>query len=515
MKVKVETPPDKTGAIEGGEIACYVRDDLVEHGSEFGLAGRTGEQVKLNGTVRREQRSGRGTSDLVFDRYVETSSVEFVNDSSDIEAAEYKDEFTELANHDDPLALWKASIAPELYATAEWDRAFELGVAYLFAAPRINIDGGPTYRGDIHMLIVSDYGMGKSTFTQGIAEYSPKSIKKSATGLASDVGLTASAVRDDDFGDGSWTLKPGILVRGNGGHVILDEIDKGPDDLAKMNDALEGEQTVTVDKAGKDAEFNSKVGLLGTGNPIDGRFEPNTAVAPQIGVDSSLLSRFDGIVTMRDVPDTETDANVSQRIGEAYKEAQEVACGDRDEMDILERPVPVDVGKAWVEYARENINPQLTQSQIADVKDWYASEVRQFNNDMQNESADVDPPVPVTPRVVEDTLRLAVAFARVHLRETVQDSDLELAKDLRKTLAGQTFEDGFMENVRAREGGAQSQLSRRDRLVKIIREKKGMEWSEIAAAIDAPESKVENDVEKLKQKGKLYEPKPDFIQVVS
>jgi replicative DNA helicase Mcm len=513
MKVKIETPPDETGAIEGGEITGYIRHDLVEYGSDFGLAGRTGEQVKVYGVIRREQRDGRGASGLEFDRYMDVRAVEFVNDDSNIETENHEETFTELANTDDPVSLWKASIAPELYATPEWDRAFELGVAYLFAAPRINIPEGPTYRGDIHMLIVSDYGMGKSTFTGGIEKYSPKCIKKSATGLASDVGLTASAVRDDDFGEGSWTLKPGILVRGNGGHVILDEIDKGPDDLAKMNDALEGEQTVTVDKAGKDASFNSKVGLLATGNPVDGKFEPNTAVAPQIGVDSSLLSRFDGIVTMRDRPDEEIDGNVSQRIGEAYREAQEVAFSDREDMDVLDRPVPVEVGKAWVKYARENVQPQITQSQISDVRDWYASEIRQINENMSDEGATVDPPVPVTPRVVEDTIRLAVAFARVELRDTVADHNLQRAKDLRQTLAGQTFDGDKFVNRDARESGSQSQLSRRDRLVKTLRENDGLERQQLKDRMNAEEHTIENDIEKLKSKGEIYEPETDYLEV--
>lgn len=503
MKIKVETPPDETGAIEGGEITGYVRHDLVEFGSEFGLAGRTGEQVRVYGVIRREQRDERGASGLEFDRYMDVRAVEFVNDDSDIDTDSHEQSFRELAASDDPIALWKASIAPELYATPEWDRAFELGVAYLFAAPRIDVPDGPTYRGDIHMLIVSDYGMGKSTFTQGIAEYSPKCIKKSATGLASDVGLTASAVRDDDFGEGSWTLKPGILVRGNGGHVVLDEIDKGPDDLAKMNDALEGEQTVTVDKAGKDATFNSKVGLLATGNPTDGKFEPNTAVAPQIGVDSSLLSRFDGIVTMRDRPDEEIDGNVSQRIGDAYREAQEVAFEDRDELDVLERPVPADVGRAWVKYAREHCHPQITAAQVDDIRDWYATEIRQINEQLGDETASVDPPVPVTPRVVEDTMRVAVAFARVELRDEVADHNLSRAKELIKTLAGQTFDGEKFVNRHAREGSQQADV---DAVTAELRAQGQASIADLDDAMTLPKHRIEHFIEKLSQQGTVYQP---------
>lgn len=514
-KIKVETPPDESGAIDGDTLTGYVRGDLVDYGHEIGLAGRTGEDVRVYGIVRREQRDGRGQSGLQFDRYMEVRAIDFLDDTSEVSIEEQQEEFERLASTDNPIDLWMQSLAPELHATPEWERALELGVAYLFAAPRIDIDDGPTYRGDIHMLIVSDYGMGKSTFTSGVAEYSPKVIKKSATGLASGVGLTATAVQDDDFGDGGWILKPGILVRANGGHVMLDEIDKGPDELSEMNDALEGEQIVSVDKAGKDAEFESRTGLLATGNPIDGKFDVQGLVSQQIGIDASLLSRFDGIITMRDRPDEETDSEVAKTIGEAYKEAQELEFDDREEMELLKRPVPVDVGKAWVKYARENVQPLITGEQIEEIEEWYATEIRPINKKIGDDESEEEPPVPVGPRVVENTIRTAVAFARVNLREEVIDEDLSRSKDLMKTLAGQTFgEDGYMENWRARESGSQSQLSRRDRIKKVIRENNGLGFEEVLSEVNCGRDKLESEITKLKQDGVLMEPKTNLYKVV-
>jgi len=515
MKVKIETPPDESGAIDGDTLTGYVRGDLVDYGHEIGLAGRTGEDVRVYGIIRREQRDGRGQSGLQFDRYMEVHAVDFLDDTSEVAIERHREAFEELANTSDPIDLWMQSLAPELHATPEWERALELGVAYLFAAPRIDIAGGPTYRGDIHMLIVSDYGMGKSTFTEGIAEYSPKAIKKSATGLASGVGLTATAVQDDDFGDGGWILKPGILVRANGGHVILDELDKGPDELTEMNDALEGQQMVSVDKAGKDAEFQSRTGLLATGNPVDGKFDPHGIISEQIGIDASLLSRFDGIITMRDNPDAEIDTAVAKTIGEAYKEAQEVAFDDREEMDILKRPVPVEVGKAWVKYAREAIHPLVSDDQIEELREWYATEIRDINKKIGNDDSTEEPPVPVTARVVENTIRVAVAFARVNLREDVTDTDIARAKDLIQTLAGQTFgEDGYMENWRAREAGTQSQLSRRDRLKKTLQERGPMEMQELEERLEIDTEALEHDIQELKNKGVIMEPEQGRYRTV-
>jgi replicative DNA helicase Mcm len=507
-KIQIETPPDESGAIDGDEITGYVRHDLVDHGSEIGIAGRTGETVKASGIVRREERTGRNADDNVYDKYLDVRAVEFDSDEDSVDIEAHKDDFVALANSENPVDLFAESIAPSLYATPEWERALEMGVAYLFAAPRIDIDEA-TYRGDIHMLIVSDYGMGKSTFNSGIADMSPDCIKKSATGLGSHVGLTATAVQDDSFGDGGWILKPGILVRGNGGHVILDEIDKPDADLTKMNDALEKDQQVSVEKAGKDATFNSRVGLLATANPIEGRFEPHEPIGPQIGIDASLLSRFDGIIAMRDTTDEEVDAKVGETVGKGYQEAQEKQYGDREELEFLDQPVPTDVGKAWVAYARENVHPVMSDEQISELKEWYAEEIRQFNDRHTEEDGEIDPPVPVTARAVEDAIRVSVAFARVNLRETVADEDVERAKDLLKTLAGQNYdsESGYIVNRAQLEAGTpKSQKKRRNGIVQFLNEHGQAKFSEIAEGINLSGDVLESDIDKLMQQGKIYEP---------
>jgi len=234
-----------------------------------------------------------------------------------------------------------------------------------------------------------------------VAMYSPKCIKESVTGMSSDVGLLAAAV-DDDFGEGGWTLEPGILVRANGGHVILDEIDKTDADLERMNDALEGEQIVDVNKAGQSASFKSRVGLLATGNPEDSRFTQGVPVSQELDIDRSLLSRFDGIVTMRDTADEEQDGFIAETQGMSYVEAQEYVHGDREELDMLDRVVEPEVGRAWIAHARDCVNPLLRPEHVETIREWYAEEVRQLNHDFENGNGG-DMPVPVSARKVQDT----------------------------------------------------------------------------------------------------------------
>jgi replicative DNA helicase Mcm len=493
-KLKVEAPPEANGDLQNDSIEGFAVGDVVHYGHEYGLLGRTGERATVYGVVERRQKNpGRNGNSLLFERILRVEAVEFDAEEDTVEIEQHRDEFEELANRPDAVDLFASSLAPELYATDAWETAMEWGIAYLFSSPRIDIPNGPTYRGDIHGGIISDFGMGKSMFASGVADYSPNVIRKSATGLASDVGLTAAAVKDD-FGEGQWTIKPGLLVRANGGHLILDEIDKGPDDLSKINDSIEQEQTVDVDKAGSSVTYYSRCGLLILGNPEDGRFNHHESTASQIGVDSSTLSRFDGLITMKDQADEEIDGKVAERALEAFSEAQETQYFDRDEFDVLDRPVPVDVGRAWVKHARENVVPLFEKDRIPSVKKWYAEEVRKLNEKYaNNEGEGADMPVPASARVVMWVARYSVAFARVHLRERVTDDDVERAKKLSKRLISQNW-DG--EKFVADETVKDSQNERRDKIVEQLSDT-ALTASEVADNVkwshDTVRQELEND----------------------
>lgn len=476
-RVRVKTPPDQNDGNDSSHIDGYVVGDLVHYGHKHGLLARAGEKATVYGVVERRELSN---NDLLFERVLRVEGVEFVEDENNVNVEEHLPAIRDLASRDDAVDKFAESLVPELYATDAWEAALELGVAYLFAAPRIDVPGGPTYRGDIHALLVSDYGMGKSSFNRGIERYSPKCIHKSATALSSEVGLLAAAT-EDDFGAGQWTIKPGILVRANGGHVILDEIDKPDVDMTKMNDALEGSQRVDVEKAGQSATYNSRVGLLAAGNPVDGRFDRYEPIAEQLGLKQSFLSRFDGIITMDDEADKETDKQIADTIGKAYIEAQEAVQDGREDFDQLDHPVPVDVGRAWVAYARENIHPRLKKRHVESIKGWYGDEVRQLNVQFSQEGSDgADMPVPASARVVEATIRFSVAFARVHLRDEVIDSDVERAKNLSKRLVAQNWDGERFDANRHFQPSARGSDDSREAILSVVTSDDWMFPSQIA-----------------------------------
>lgn len=503
-KVLLKEPPDesrsKTG--QGSELTAYVDEDLIEYGGPYGLPGRVGEDVIIYGTVELIQKTDGNSKKPTFDRYLVADAIEFADGEDEIDVDEYIDEVKRYASMDNPYDRFAGSIAPEIKATPAWKKAELMGTAYLFGSPRIDPANGPTYRGDIHMAIFGDPGMAKSVFLRSVDDVSPDSMRRSATGLASDVGLTAAAVKDE-FGEGQYTLKPGILVQA-GAHTIIDEIDKGPGDLERINDALEGDQTITISKGGIHASLKTRTGLLVSGNPENGRFDQNLSIAEQIDIDPTLLSRFDAIITLRDQIDEDQDRAVGSHILRSYRESAAMEKQSRGDavvhdidQDATQRDVPLDVMRAWVKYARENIFPEIPEEIEDRLRDFYV-DVRTKNREMGSDD------IPATARKLESGIRYSCAFARLRLKETVEMQDAEKAIELSRLIIGESFdpETSSFNADQMNEAQPQTQKEKVDRILSVLpdSEEDPIGISEIAARANMDYETVESRIDRLRKK---------------
>lgn len=517
-KVRIKQPPEDTKGGNGEDIDGNVEGDLVEVGGENGLADRAGDRVVVFGELHREQVVQGQEKTGLFEKYLDVKAIHFEN--SDLEEINPDEYLTEIRNHataPDVLERFAESIIPSHYTTPQWDMAFRLLTAYLFAAPRLDSAEGATFRGDIHCLLMGDPSTGKSQVLSAIAQISPDSERRSATGLASDVGLTAAATKDD-FGGDQFTLKPGILPRA-GWHAIIDEIDKGPEDLTKINDALEGEQVVTVDKAGIAADLNTRTGLLASGNPKHGRFHLEDPLKEQINIDPSLFTRFDGIVILTDEQDEELDSAIANQIGDAYSEAMELEIAEESgrgdvEADATARRVGLEVLQAWVKHARESFMPEVPREVINAIDEFYVH--------VRDEYSTENGPATTT-RTYEAGLRFAVAFARMRLSDTVEQCDVENAIQLSRDLIGQTHDSelsGFDADVfteaesagQRRERKSQNQAIREakniiDDIELDENHDKGASKGKVQDALrDLSDRDPEELLETMRKKGTIHEP---------
>ncbi len=257
------------------------------------------------------------------------------------------------------------------------------------------IIGGIRRRGQIHILLIGDPGLGKSQLLKANTSAAKKSIYVSD---ASAAGLTA-AVADIN---GRKVMQAGVLVLADGGIACIDEMDKmKKEDREGIHTALE-QGFISKSKAGLHAHFQSRTSLLAAANPKYGKFEIGEPIADQVSIEIPLLNRFDLIFIL-------IDKNGSEAY-EIEKAKKILSCPTTASKapDFLTKYISV----------ASQVHPQLTE-EVSTLIAHYYSDVRK----KKGEST-------INPRTLESIKRLTLASARLRMDEYTNKEDFEAAKEL-------------------------------------------------------------------------------------
>jgi replicative DNA helicase Mcm len=352
-----------------------------------------GSRATLSGTPRVVEKDKKSLSvDTILEgNWVDLGEQSFTDMViTDAEEAEIR----ELASKSDILHRVASSIAPSIYGHETVKSAIAL---QLFGGIE-RIRGKNRTRGDIHCLLLGDPGIAKSQMLDFVAATSPRGVSASG-GQSTNAGLTCAAKQD---GAGDWMLEGGALVLADGGHCCIDEFDKmSKDDRAAIHKAME-QQKLDVNKAGLNATLMTRCSILAAANPKSGRWDPYGNISEQIDLPPSLLSRFDLIFIMRDVPENELDEKIASHILEGE--------------DIVDGIEP-DLLRKYIAVAKRSVSPVRSKEANDEIKQFYLR-LRGLNRDGT---------VPITPRKLEDLKRLTEASARMRLRETADVEDAKVA----------------------------------------------------------------------------------------
>jgi len=521
QKLRIQESPE---GLRGGETP-----QAIDVNIEDDITGRVtaGDHVTATGVLHLDQQGNQQEKSPIFDFYMEGLSVEIEDEQfEDMDITEEDERaILELSNDPDLYEKMIDSLAPSIYGYREEKLAI---IMQLFSGVRKELPDKSRIRGDLHILLIGDPGTGKSQLLQYIRNLAPRSVYTSGKG-SSSAGLTAAAVRDD-FGDGQqWTLEAGALVLADQGIAAVDELDKmASDDRSAMHEALE-QQSISISKAGINATLKSRCSLLGAANPKYGRFDEYEPIAEQIDLEPALVSRFDLIFTITDKPDEEADRNLAEHIiktnfaGELHTHRTNVATSNvsQEEVDSVteevEPAIEPDLLRKYVAFAKRNCYPTMTEEAKEEIREFYVTLRGQGEGD--------DAPVPVTARKLEALVRLSEASARIRLSDTVTTEDTERVIGIvRSSLedVGMDPETGEFDADMVEAGTSKSQRDRIKNVKGIIRElqeeyERGAPFEEVIeraeqAGIDR--SKVEHEIQKLKNKGDIYEPQTDHLRVV-
>lgn len=78
------------------------------------------------------------------------------------------------------------------------------------------------------------------------------------------------------------------------------------------------QQTISIAKAGIVCQLNSRTSILSAANPILSKYDPKKSVIDNINLPPPLLSRFDLIYIILDIPNEILDRKLAKHILNIY-----------------------------------------------------------------------------------------------------------------------------------------------------------------------------------------------------
>jgi replicative DNA helicase Mcm len=275
-----------------------------------------------------------------------------------------------------------------------------------------------------------------------------------------------------------------------------------------MHEALE-QQTITISKANIQATLRSETTVLAAANPKFGRFDPYEILAKQIDLPSTLINRFDLIFPVKDLPNVERDEKLASFILNLHRNTAEKTAYELDTNTI----------KRYVAYAKQKINPKLTDESLNEIKDYFVKMRNQGSPEEKFQS------IPISARQLEGLIRLSEASARTRLSMKVHKSDARRAIDLLHhclELIGYDADTGKFDIDRITTGITASQRGHIAIIKDIISEIEAQSGKLIAIEEvvregeirGVSEAKTTEVLDKLKRSGDLFSPKHGYISKV-
>ncbi|XP_068598516.1 DNA replication licensing factor MCM2 [Brachionichthys hirsutus] len=312
-----------------------------------------------------------------------------------------------------------ASVAPSIYGHENIKRALALS---LFGGEPKNPGGKHKVRGDINVLLCGDPGTAKSQFLKYVEKVATRAVFTTGQG-ASAVGLTAYVQRHPVSRE--WTLEAGALVLADRGVCLIDEFDKMNDaDRTSIHEAME-QQSISISKAGIVASLQARCTVMAASNPIGGRYDPSLTFAENVDLTEPIVSRFDVLCVVKDTVDLVQDEMLARFVVGSHikhhpsnKEGgvalEEVVLPNTSDIP----PIPQELLRKYIVYAKERVHPKLNQMD--------QDKVARIYSDLRKESVATGS-IPITVRHIESMIRMAEAHAKMHLRDYVQEDDVNMA----------------------------------------------------------------------------------------
>lgn len=465
---------------------------------------RPGDRILLTGIVRIEQEQlSQQIKTSLFRLRMEGNNIEYLGgrtadkDSRTIERLEISNEdekhIVALARKNDAYDILISSYAPHVYGH---EVIKEVILLLIVGSVTKRLEDGSSRRGDINVLLVGDPGTAKSEMLKFAAKIAPRGLYTSGRGSTA-AGLTAAVIRDKS---GIMMLEAGAVVLGDQGLVCIDEFDKiKPEDRSSLHEVME-QQTCSVAKGGIVATLNARTSILAAANPLYGKYDPFKNITENVNLPIPLLTRFDIIYVIRDIPEKEKDHLIASHILELHRDSEKSG----------QYLIAIDLFSKYLAYSK-TMEPKLTVEAIDKIRDYY----------MKMRNVESESMITVTPRQLEGLVRLATARSKLLLKDYVDSEDAERAIYLIQTMletAGVDVNTGRVD-LGVLHGKPQSEISKLKLFMEVFNGLSGQDKNdveeknfinELIQTGRFSEDDAQNFLKKAMQNGQIYERRSGF-----
>ena len=492
-----------------GQLPHYVnvsiKQDLVDY-------ARPGDRIVLTGIVRIEQERISGVSkseSALYRLRMDGNNVEFIGgkglkssrrtEREEISPDEEKI-VKSLAKNPDIYDRLIASFAPHIRGHALFKEAILLLI--VGSIQRVLTDG-TKIRGDINVFLVGDPGTAKSEMLKFCARIAPRGLYTSGRGSTA-AGLTAAVVKD---ASGIFMLEAGAVVLGDQGLVCIDEFDKmRPEDRSALHEVME-QQSASIAKGGIVATLNARTSILAAANPMFGKYDIFKNIYENVNLPIPLLTRFDLVFIVRDIPSQEKDRNIAQHIISQH------GSSGTDTTSLID----IDILTKYLSYAKRG-EPVLTKEAENLIMEFYLK-MRNISGD------DKENMITITPRQLEGLIRLATARARLLLKNKVEGEDADRAIYLFNEMlknSGTDVNTGKVD-IGVLQGRPKSEVSKLQMFMEILRTLEGEPKSsvpeqefvdELVKSDKFSEEEARNYIRRMIRDASIYESKPGHYNTV-
>jgi replicative DNA helicase Mcm len=239
-----------------------------------------------------------------------------------------------------------------------------------------------------------------------------------------------------------------------------------------------------------------------------GKYDPFKNLTENVNLPIPLLTRFDLIFVVRDIPQKERDRQIAQHIISQHGES------GTDTTSLID----IDILTKYLSYAKR-LDPTLTKGAESKIMEFYLK-MRSIEGEEKEKM------ITITPRQLEGLIRLATARARLLLKNQVEEDDADRAIYLFNEMlenSGVDVNTGkvdigvlqgrprseesqlslFMETIRLLEGDDKSPVPEQELIDELLKSEKFKD-----------EDRVKRFIQKLNQEAAIYESTPGHYNTV-